>query len=261
MNTELIINLATYFIIYSFLGWVIESIYKSIYEKKFINSGFLYGPFCPIYGLGAIIMYLSLKECTSNPIMVFAVGFLVLSIWEYLVGIFLEKIFHTKYWDYSNNKFNIHGRVCLLNSIFWGVLGLLFIEFIHPFIVSKLGLIDKNIILHADILIYMYLLTDVIVTVIKVKGIDVKFIKIDEIGESIKEKIEELKELAENSEYIIKSEKLQEAIKELKEKQEKLKYKLYKQTLRLKKAFPTMKSEKITEFLNQKIEFKRKKDK
>ena len=85
-----IIKILTYFIIYSFLGWLLESAFKTILEKKIVNSGFLHGPFCPIYGIGAIIMYLGLNNFSEYPILVFILGFLILSIWEYIVGWGLE---------------------------------------------------------------------------------------------------------------------------------------------------------------------------
>ena len=121
MNFQ-IFELLTYFIIYSFAGWVMESIFRSICEKKFINTGFLKGPFCPIYGIGAIIIYVFLSGFKDNIFLLFLMGFIVLSIWEYIVGVLLEKVFNTKYWDYSDHKFNFQGRVCLTNSIYWGFL-------------------------------------------------------------------------------------------------------------------------------------------
>ena len=127
------LEIIIYFITYSFLGWVMESIFRSISEKKIINTGFLKGPFCPIYGVGAIIMLLFLKKFADNLAVLFIVSVVVLTIWEYLVGVLLEKLFHTKYWDYSKNKFNFQGRICLMNSIFWGVLGVVFVKYIHPF--------------------------------------------------------------------------------------------------------------------------------
>lgn len=106
-----IIKILAYFIIYSFFGWVMESALKTYIQKKPVNSGFLYGPFCPIYGFGAIIMFLFLDNFRSNPILLFIISFIILSVWEYAVGWLLEKIFHTKYWDYTENRFNIKGRV------------------------------------------------------------------------------------------------------------------------------------------------------
>ena len=113
MDTESILHIITYLIIYSFLGWVLESVSKTISQRKWVNSGFLKGPLCPIYGFGAIIMVLCLSFLKENIVILFIAAFIVLSVWEYIVGFFLEKVFKTKYWDYSNIKFNIHGRVCL----------------------------------------------------------------------------------------------------------------------------------------------------
>ena len=139
---EKLFEIVTYFIIYSFLGWVMESIVRTIAEKKIINTGFLKGPFCPIYGIGAIIILLFLNQFESQPILLFFIAIMVLTIWEYLVGVLLEKIFHTKYWDYTDQKFNFQGRVCLVNSICWGILGVIFVKYIHPFIQNIISFID-----------------------------------------------------------------------------------------------------------------------
>ena len=250
-----VINLLTYFLVYSFLGWMLESIFKTILEKKPVNSGFLHGPFCPIYGIGALIMYLCLSKIKTNVFLVFIIGFIVLSLWEYFVGWALEKIFHTTYWDYSNNKFNIKGRVCLLNSIFWGVLSVIFIFIIHPFVAEQIAKVPQSIIVYFLILIYTYIIIDTIISVVKVKNITNKLEKIKEIGNTIKEKIEHLEMLKKSTdlkENTIVT--LQNVIDDLKLKQNRLKRKLYRHTYRLKKAFPTMKSETITEILNQKID-------
>ena len=126
MNTNLF-DLLTYFIIYSFLGWIMESTVRSVCERKIINTGFLNGPCCPIYGIGAIIMLLFLGKFEERPILLIFLSITILTLWEYVVGVLLEKIFHTKYWDYSKQKFNFQGRICLVNSICWGILGLIFI--------------------------------------------------------------------------------------------------------------------------------------
>lgn len=131
-----------YFIIYSFLGWVMESTVRTIAERKLINTGFLRGPFCPIYGIGAIIMFLFLDSLENKPVILFFVAIIVLTIWEYVVGVLLEKMFQTKYWDYSNKKFNFQGRICLSNSICWGILGVVFVKYIHPFIQSLIAKVD-----------------------------------------------------------------------------------------------------------------------
>lgn len=257
MNVDIvnIVYICSYFIIYSFMGWVLESIYKTIYAKKFVNSGFLHGPFCPIYGIGALIMYMFLEEFKEKPIALFIVSIILLSILEYIVGVLLEKIFNTKYWDYSDSKFNIQGRVCLFNSIVWGFLGVVFTYVIHPFIEKEINNIPNNILEYSVTLIILYILVDAVVTIFNVKNIDVKLRKLNELSDSLKEKLDELKSLKENVELkSIKLQEMQKAIDELKYKQTKIKRKLLRQTNRLRKAFPTMKSDKITEFLTQKIE-------
>ena len=143
MNINLL-ELLTYFILYSFLGWVMESVFRSICERKLINTGFLRGPFCPIYGIGANIMFLFLEGFENKPILLFFISIIVLTVWEYVVGVFLETAFHTKYWDYSDHKINFQGRICLTNSIFWGLLGILFVKYLHPFIQKIMEQIDTR---------------------------------------------------------------------------------------------------------------------
>ena len=137
-------ELLTYFIVYSFLGWIMESIVRSIAEKKIINTGFLIGPICPIYGIGAIIITSFLSQFQNNLILLFIIAIVVLTTWEYLVGIILEKMFNTKYWDYSDQKFNFQGRICLVNSICWGVLAVVFIKYIHPSVQQIISRIDSR---------------------------------------------------------------------------------------------------------------------
>ena len=255
MDYLYITKIIAYFIVYSFFGWVMESVLKTCIQKKPVNSGFLYGPFCPIYGFGAVFMFLCLNRFANNIALLFIIAFFTLSLWEYAVGLLLEKLFHTKYWDYSENKFNIKGRVCLLNSLFWGFLGVIFIKFMHPWISGKIDLISTNILTFNVIMITIAIIVDTIVSAIKVSNIKEKLDKLKEITENLKEKLEELEVKQVNKEN------LQNAIEELKHKQTELKIKLARQTERLKKAFPTIKSdtiEKITEFLKEKKENVRK---
>lgn len=250
-------SIISYFIIYSFLGWILESVFKTIIARKPVNSGFLYGPFCPIYGFGALIMLIFLESFSNNVILLFIISFFILSIWEYIVGVLLEKIFKTRYWDYSNHKFNIKGRVCLLNSCYWGILGVIFTLFIHPPIQNLINGVPNDLLMYVDIIIFSIILIDYVFSIIKVYNINVSINLLNDITKNIKQELEKIKEHAENK--VKGKESLQYVIEELKEKQENLKIKLYKQTSRLRKAFPTMKNLKISEFLNQKIDSIRKK--
>lgn len=248
-------NVISYLIIYSFLGWVVESLYKSIRTRKLVNSGFLYGPICPIYGFGALIMLLTLKHFEFNGAVLFIMAVIILSIWEYIVGLLLEKIFKTKYWDYSNYKFNINGRVCLTNSMFWGLLALIFIYGIHPPIQEMLGNVSVYVQTYINVFLFVLIMADTIFSVIKVYNINISEYSLETITNSIKTQVEKIKEFAGNkvkeSETI---EKMQNALNELKQKQEVMKAKLEKQTARFRKAFPTMKS-----MISEKIETIRKK--
>lgn len=266
MDTNTIIYYTTYLILYSFAGWVLESVSKTIEQKKLVNSGFLNGPFCPIYGFGALIMLLCLSFLKEKPVLLFIAAFVLLSLWEYLVGIFLEKIFKTKYWDYSHLKFNFQGRICLKNSLFWGVLGVLFIRYVHPFIESYIQLAPTILLLYFNIIIGIVIFVDLIISIMAVTNFELTIKKINELSESIKEKVIERKELKDKVKLktteIEKTslENIERMIRELKITQARLKLKIYRQANRLKKAFPSMKSESITAFLNQKIDIKKLKE-
>ncbi len=251
-------NIWIYFIIYSIAGWLLESIFKSVSERKIINTGFLKGPFCPIYGCGAIIMFLFLKEFEGNILILFIVCFFTLSIWEYIVGIYLETVFKTKYWDYSDHKFNIKGRVCLTNSTYWGVLGTIFIKYIHPFVENELSLINIKFLQITIIIITILFIVDTITSIIKVKNIKSTLQRIEELNNQIKEKLEELN----SKDYKLEiKENVHEKISDLKNRKNRMFKNLYKTVYRLKKAFPKIQDKEITEILNRKLEIIKKEKK
>lgn len=121
-----------YFIWYSFLGWVMETTYCSIKERHFVFRGFLKGPICPIYGFGVLLMVLWLSRFTQNIFFFYLIATVTMSAWEYLVGWLLEVTTHMKYWDYSHNRFNLKGRICLATSLYWGIAAYAAIYWIHP---------------------------------------------------------------------------------------------------------------------------------
>ncbi len=115
-------HILNWFFIYSFFGWVWETFYVSIKHGEFINRGFVSGPLCTIYGFGAISVYLILKPAEGNLLFLFLGGIVVATLLEYITAVLMESIFHTSWWDYSDNKFNFQGRICLGASLGWGVL-------------------------------------------------------------------------------------------------------------------------------------------
>ena len=257
MDINQLIILLAYFIIYSFFGWLLESLYKTYLQKKPVNSGFIFGPFCPIYGFGAIILYLTLDGFKSNFVIVFLIGLVIFSIWECLVGYLLEKIFNTKYWDYSNEKFNYKGRICLRMSLIWGILGVLFIYVLHPVISDFVNRIPLEILKPVVALLLISIIIDFIFSSIKVKNIEIRLSKLKAIQETLNQKLLEIKSIQNIKALSTKSiqiESLKKTIDELRKSENILKFKIYKRLLRLKRAFPTLKSQNITEFLNQKFE-------
>lgn len=146
------------FIAYSFLGWLIEVIGKLIQLKKFINRGFLIGPYCPIYGYGAILITFLLKKYTEDPITLFFMAILLCGTLEYLTSYFMEKIYHARWWDYSQRKFNINGRVCLNTIIPFGLLGMFIIYISNPFFIDKIQMLPEiwlNILFWVLLVIYI----------------------------------------------------------------------------------------------------------
>ena len=122
------------FISYSVIGWIMETILKTIEYKKFVNRGFLIGPYCPIYGCGALLMTFLLQGYVHDPIVLFVFNIIICSILEYSTSYIMEKIFKARWWDYSYTKYNINGRICLDTMIPFGLLGLLMMYVINPFI-------------------------------------------------------------------------------------------------------------------------------
>ena len=133
-------KLFAYFIIYSFIGYIIETLFgiatKGVWESR---QSFLYGPFCGIYGIGAITITLLSRYFNKNKLTLFVGGFLVGSVTEYTISFLVDTILHTKWWDYSNMPLNLNGYVCLLFSLIWGVFCVFIVDVFHPLIDTLLS--------------------------------------------------------------------------------------------------------------------------
>jgi len=151
------------FMFYSTLGWIMEMLVTGIPNKKFINRGFLIGPYLPIYGSGALLIIILLKPYHKDYLVLFVMSVIVCSIIEYLTNYVMEKIFKARWWDYSNMPFNINGRICLPFSIAFGILGSIIVllnNYIYPFI-STYSIISIAIIF---IILLTIFITDLIVS-------------------------------------------------------------------------------------------------
>jgi uncharacterized membrane protein len=144
-QTHVITTWLLYFFMYSFLGWVWESCYVSVLQHKWINRGFIKGPFLPLYGSGAIMMLLVSQPFADNLIGVYFAGVVGATLLEYVTGALMEALFKVRYWDYSNQKFNIKGYICLTSSIAWGFFTILMTQYVHPFLISLIELVPPLI--------------------------------------------------------------------------------------------------------------------
>lgn len=208
---------------------------------------------------GSIIMITIIGRLHGKIIELFLVSVVLLTFWEYIVGVLLEKVFKTKYWDYSDHKINFQGRICLTNSIAWGFLGVGFINYINPFVWSIISKVPANIF---NSIIYgatAVLIVDTIISIIKINTIRDKLKKIQELNDEIKEKIKEIRETNKNkqSDKNKVTEGIHETLNELKIKRNRMARKLYRYAFRIKRAFPTINKKEITLILNKKFSLKR----
>lgn len=148
------------FILYSFLGWSMEVILSFIQHKKFINRGFLIGPYCPIYGFGMLLIVFLLKEYTNNFLVLFILSMVICLVLEYITSYFMELIFKARWWDYSDKKFNINGRVCLEYALFFGIGGTVIMYIVHPFIMLIVGKFSRMALLLVGSILFVCFIID-----------------------------------------------------------------------------------------------------
>lgn len=119
------------FWIFAILGWIVEVVFCSFCDRRIVNRGFLIGPYCPIYGFGALLMLL-LTPYEKEPVACFVLAMFLCSVLEYLASFLMEKMFKIRWWDYSKDAFNINGRICLRNAIAFGALGIITTKYLNP---------------------------------------------------------------------------------------------------------------------------------
>ena len=186
-----------WFVVYSFLGWLYETILCSIEEKMFVKRGFLYGPYCPVYGFGAIINVLTISSI-NNPILLFFMGMLLTCALEYFTSWLLEFIFHARWWDYHYMRFNINGRICLLGAIVFGFFSVIVIKVIQPFLVNIFLKISDLYLVYLSYLLLVILGVDLVFTVVKLLQFNEKLhnflisSKISETNKNIQLHIDEI---------------------------------------------------------------------
>ena len=158
------------FIIYSFLGWCMEMVVCNISSKKVVNRGFLIGPVCPIYGFGCLLIIILLKKYYGDPLVLFVMSVVLCSLLEYFTSYLMEKLFNARWWDYSDKKFNINGRICLNNLVLFGLLGLIMIYILNPFFMKILSGINTNVLFIVAGVIFILFFVDNLISLQIISG-------------------------------------------------------------------------------------------
>ncbi|WP_168190087.1 putative ABC transporter permease [Caloramator sp. E03] len=228
------------FIVYSFFGWIIEVIFHLYKDKKFINRGFLFGPVCPIYGVSAVFFIVFLSRF-NNIIFIFLGGAVLASAIEIVTGYLMEVMFNAKWWDYSNEKFNIKGYVCLKFSFIWGALAVFFIKFLNPLISKIVYYFIENFGESLYSFIFGGFIVDIVLTLNSLIAFRSFFKELQDILLEIKSNVDNLKE---NLAFDVK-EKIEERIDNLNGLKERLIGRINKRHIYLMKAYPHMKSKKF----------------
>lgn len=208
------------FIVYAFLGWCTEVSYAALDTGKFVNRGFLNGPYCPIYGCGVVIVVAILTPLKDNLLILFVGSFLLTSILEFVTGFILEKVFQNKWWDYSDKPFNIKGYVCLKFSIYWGLACTFIMDVLHPIIYKGITAIPYLLGLILLIVFMGVFVVDCCITVSTILKFNKRLKVMDEMAATIHRLSDEIGvNIYENVTGVIeKSEEFQENHAELIEK-------------------------------------------
>lgn len=174
------------FFFYSAAGWFVESLYRSIGEKRVINSGFLTGPMCPIYGTGALVMTVFLyNPFKDNLLIVFLLGMVLCDLVEYITSVLMEILFHARWWDYTYEFMNIRGRICLKHTLYWGIVSVAFVKLLHPKIDSIVQNFDVKTVRIILIIIFVVFFLDVANSVRKALDIRALQDKLSKILETV----------------------------------------------------------------------------
>lgn len=183
-------DLYAYFMIYSFLGWAMESAFVSITTKKWVNRGFVNGPMCPIYGTGALLILVGLDAVANSIPLIFLGGLLIATVVEYLIGAGMERLFHATWWDYSDKPCNLKGRICLERSLEWGLVSVIVIRVIQPMIAGFVAAVPRAWGELLATILLAYLAVDTTITVLHVLRFNEKLERLSESHTHLREKLE-----------------------------------------------------------------------
>lgn len=189
-----------FFFIYCFFGWCFETALVSIEEKHFVNRGFLRSPFLPIYGFGSLVMILAGQPFKDDPVSMFICGALSATLLEYITGWLMELLFKTRYWDYSDSRYNLSGRICVEATFLWGFMTLLVNYKVHNHLVNPITGLDNPVIIIIDTILIIIFAADLIASAKSAIDVNHLLKRLTEIREELSQLNSKLREAAENSE-------------------------------------------------------------
>ena len=252
MHTYHLTQWLLFFYIYSFIGWIWESCYVSVRRHQWVNRGFLHGPMLPIYGSGALVILISTIGVREEPWLIFLFGMLAATVLEYITGVVMEKLFHVRYWDYSGQKLNLNGYICVSSSLCWGVFSVLLVRVVH--VPVERAVLDVPILITDCAALALTVIMSVDLTQSFNEAMDLKrvLIQLEESKEQIKKMQEKLKTASDGliADYKIRSEKLVEdyraRVEEAAEKSRSRKA-AYLERIGMKRAQRQLQLEELTE--------------
>lgn len=170
---------------YSVTGWISEVVYCSVQERRLVNRGVLHGPLCPVYGFGALLVVFLLEPFSGSVIVLFLAGMALTTALEYVTAWLLETAFSTRWWDYSELPFNFRGRVCLLNSVLFGLMSLIGVRVLHPFFESVLFSVPASLADTAAAVLAGFLLVDLAYTLRSLVNFEEKLVALGALLETV----------------------------------------------------------------------------
>ena len=180
-----IYSLLGLFLVYAFLGWCVEVSFVAVTLGQVVNRGFLNGPVCPIYGVGMLGVLLLLEPVSGNLILLFLGGMVRCSLVELGGGWALERIFHTRWWDYTDEPLNLGGYVCLKFSIMWGLAVVFALRLVHPTVALMLSLVPRGLGWVLLGVLYGLFLTDLVLTLVTIVGMKKRLGELDRVGQAL----------------------------------------------------------------------------
>lgn len=200
------------FIVYAVIGWCSEVAYAALDTGKFVNRGFLNGPYCPIYGFGISLVIVVLTPLKENLLILYIGSVILTSVIEYITGYLLEKVFHNKWWDYSDKPYNIKGYICLKFSLFWGFACTFIVLILHPIIYGIIKIVPFLIGVIILTVVLVFFTIDCGITVATIMKFNERLKRMNEIAQRIHHLSDEVGEnIYENvTEALEKKEKFEE---------------------------------------------------